>query len=143
MRILLLSVALVIAAAASSCGSGGTSAPTTPSPLGTGTSGAASGATISILANRGAQSFNPNPASASQGTTLSWQNNDSVIHRIVMNDGSLDTGDIPPGGSSRALALATDGGNYHCTIHPTMVGSIRSASGTPPPCSGQYCDSSQ
>jgi plastocyanin len=74
---------------------------------------------------------------------MAWKNTDSVTHHIVMNDGSKDTGDIPPGGTSAALTLATNGGNYHCTIHPGMVGSINSSTGAPPPCSGAYCDSSK
>jgi len=43
--------------------------------------------------------------------------------------------------SSPALRLATDGANYHCTIHPTMVGSINASSGEPPPCT-DYCPGS-
>lgn len=144
MRILIGSVALALVAGAWACGgSSSYSTPATPTPTPGGGGGPAAGSTISIVGNRGAQSFNPNPASAGQGSTLAWTNNDSVTHHIVMNDGSLDTGDIPPGGSSAALTMATDGGNYHCTIHPGMVGSIKSASGTPPTCSGQYCDSSR
>jgi len=88
----------------------------------------------------GSQSFSPNPAAAGQGTTVAWRNDDAVVHRIVMNDGSLDTGNIGPGQTSAALTMRTDGGNYHCTIHPSMVGSIRAASGAPPPCTGLYCE---
>ena len=31
------------------------------------------------------------------------------------------------------------GANYHCSIHPGMVGAINGSSGTAPPCSGIYC----
>ena len=44
-------------------------------------------------------------------------------HHIVMDDGSVDFGEIAAGGSSER-ELRTGGGNYHCTIHRTMVGSI-------------------
>ena len=100
----------------------------------------AGASTISILGQRGAQSFSPNPASISQGNMLAWRNTDNVVHHIVLNDGSLDAGDIAPGAFSPALRLATDGANYHCTIHPTMVGSINRSSGDPPPCTGPYCE---
>jgi plastocyanin len=139
MRNLIVPVALAVGAAAWACGST-SSTPTTPTPTG---GGGAAGSTISIVANRGAQSFAPNPATVVQSSTVAFQNNDSVTHHIVMNDGTFDSGNIPPGGSSAALTLATDGGNYHCTIHPTMVGSMKSSSGTVPPCSGVYCDSSR
>ncbi len=137
MRFPVVSAALVMMVSTWACG-GGYSSPTTPTPGGGG-GGQPSGSAINILGDRGSQSFNPNPSSVSQGATFSWKNNDSVTHHIVMNDGSLDSGDIAPGGSSRALTLATNGGNYHCTIHPGMVGSINSSSGAPPPCTGLYC----
>jgi len=143
MRFRLLSgAAIAVALAAWACG-GGSSAysPTSPTPTPTPTPSPGSGAasTISIVGNLGAQSFTPNPGAAAQGTTVAWKNTDGITHHIVMNDGSLDTGDIGPGQSSAALAMVVDGGNYHCSIHPTMVGSIKSSAGTPPPCSGAYC----
>ena len=118
------------------CG-GGYKSPGAPTPAPTPSPGAS--ATISIVGDRGAQSFNPNPAAVQQGQTVAWRNNDGVTHRIVLNDGSIDTGNISPGGTSGALQLATDGARYHCSIHPGMVGSISASSGAPPPCSGPYC----
>ena len=58
---------------------------------------------------------------------LIWHNTDSITHHIVLDDGSLDTGNIPPGTSSLALRLASNGATYHCSIHPSMVGSINTA----------------
>ena len=80
--------------------------------------------TISIVANNGAQSFTPNPATAVTGDSLVWRNNDFSVHRIVLDDGSLDTGNINPGGSSPPMALTGAGGRYHCAIHPDMVGTL-------------------
>lgn len=119
-------------------GSGGYSSPTTPAPVGGGGGGGAA-TTISIVGNRGAQSFAPNPANASQGSTIAWKNNDSVTHHIVFDDGSGDAGNIGPGSTSQAVTLGSNGARYHCTIHPSMVGSINSSTGTPPPCTGPYC----
>lgn len=79
---------------------------------------------ITIVATNGAQSFTPNPATAAAGDSLVWQNNDVTTHRIVLDDGSLDTGNIVPGGSSAPMTLTGAGGGYHCTIHPSMVGTI-------------------
>ena len=124
-------VVAALAAAACSGASGG--------PTGGSGNPPANATTINIMGDRGAQSFSPNPSSVSQGNMLVWRNTDSVVHHIVMNDGSLDSGDIAPGAFSPALRLSTDGANYHCTIHPTMVGSINKASGEPPPCTGIYC----
>lgn len=80
--------------------------------------------TIAIVANNGALSFAPNPATAVSGDSLVWRNNDFTVHHIVLDDGSLDTGDIIPGASSAPMALTGAGGGYHCIIHPSMVGTI-------------------
>jgi plastocyanin len=134
---LVASTAALFVVTASGCGGGGgnSGTPTTPTP----SPSPSASSTIGIVGQRGAQSFTPNPASVEQGQTVAWKNNDGVIHRIVLNDGSLDTGNIAPGTTSSALRLATDGANYHCSLHPTMVGSISRSSGTPPPCMGPYC----
>lgn len=80
--------------------------------------------TISIAANNGAQSFAPNPATAVAGDSLVWRNDDFSVHRIVLDDGSLDTGNINPGTSSPPMTLTGAGGRYHCAIHPDMVGTL-------------------
>ncbi len=134
MRSSLLAASIAATLAAAGCsGSGG-------GPTGGSGNPPANATTITIMGDRGAQSFSPNPASISQGNMMVWRNTDSVVHHIVMNDGSLDSGDIAPGAFSPALRLGTDGANYHCTIHPTMVGSINRATGEPPPCTGLYCE---
>lgn len=133
MRSFFLVGSIVVAFAAWGCGGGGsnsTPTPTAPTPTGSTT-------TVNILfsnglGNLGAQSFSPNPASASQGGMVAWHNNDSTTHHIVLDDGSLDTGDIAPGASSPAKLLNVSGAQYHCTIHPTMVGSINAATNPSP-----------
>ena len=137
MRVPLVAICAVSILALIACGGGGGysgtgQTPTTPSPSGSGT--------ISIVGNRGAQSFTPNPGSGGTDQVLMWRNNDNVTHRIVVNDSTLDTGDIPPGGSSGPLQLPMAGANYHCSIHPGMIGSVTgSGGGQPPPCTGNYC----
>jgi plastocyanin len=138
MRSLLAKSAIgALALAVWACGGGGSSpAPTGPSPSPSGNSNAV---TISIVREAGAQSFNPNPASVG-GQMVVFKNNDSIVHRVILNDGSVDTGDIAPGATSRAIMMPGNGTNYHCTIHPSMVGSVSpSSGGAPPTCEGPYC----
>ena len=115
-----------------SCGSSST--PSAPSTSGTNPT------TITIVGQNGTQAFSPNPAGFG-GQMVVFKNNDSVTHRVVLNDGSVDTGDIAPGATSRAVAMPGAGTNYHCQLHPGMVGSISgSTGGAPPACTGLYCD---
>ncbi|HEX7088032.1 MAG TPA: hypothetical protein VF198_16855 [Vicinamibacterales bacterium] len=94
--------------------------------------------TIAIVGQRGNQSFVPNPATAA-GRMVVFHNQDSVVHRVRLNDGSLDTGDIAPGAMSSPLMMPGSGTNYHCPLHPTMIGAINAAGAAPPPCTGDYC----
>jgi plastocyanin len=130
-----------LAIALSGCGGGGSDNngnPNSPTPQPPSAS-----STVSIMGDRGAQSFTPNPSSVTQGQTVAWRNNDNVVHRIVTNDNSIDTGDIAPGATSAARVLPSNGANYHCSIHPGMIGAINASSGAPPPCQGSYCGKSQ
>ena len=123
-----VSVTLFLAA----CGSSNDGSPTTPS---------SPNAAITITANNGSQSFSPNPAQVG-GQMISWRNQHGQTHRIVANDGSFDTGDIVAGASSRMVQIPAIGTNYHCSIHPSMIGAIGGSGGAPPPpCTDDaYCE---
>ena len=120
------------AAAVSSCGGGGDSN-TTPS------GGGSAAVTIRVTGQNGAQSFTPNPASAA-GRTVAFKNDSTETHRVVLNDNSIDTGDIAPGATSRVVTMPSVGANYHCSLHPGMIGQVFAAGdAAPPPCEGIYC----
>ena len=133
-----------LAVACVSCGSGGygsssTSTPSSPTTTSTPPSNAV---TINIVGQKGNLSFSPNPASAG-GQTVVFKNTDSIPHQVVLNDGSINTGVIAPGATSAPVQMPSTGTNYHCAIHPTMIGAIDAASGdAPPACTGAYCDGS-
>lgn len=131
MRSLHLTAAVVVTLAlAWACGGGGS--PSTPSP-------SSGPITITIVGERGAQSFTPNPALAA-GQMVVFRNTDNVVHRVRLNDLSVDTGDIAPGATSRAVRIPDAGTNYHCSVHPTTMRGAVSGETTPPPtCTGAYC----
>ena len=79
--------------------------------------------TINIVGENGAQSFSPNPATLPAGQMVVWHNSDRTTHRVVLNNGSLDTGDLAPGATSQPMSINA-AGPYHCSIHPSMVGAI-------------------
>ncbi len=125
--------AVVVLAAAYQVACGGSSlsnpSPTAPTPPG----GGGANVTISIVGMQGAQSFSPNPATVAQGQTVAFRNNDSTTHHIVQDAGAFDTGNLAPGATSAAITINTMSAlPFHCSIHPTMVGTINGAvSGAP------------
>jgi plastocyanin len=123
---------VIVAMTAVSCGGSSNSSPTTPT-------GGGAQVTIHITGQNGSASFSPNPADAG-GQTVVFKNDDSIVHHVQLNDGSVDTGDIAPGATSRVVTMPSTGTNYHCTIHGTMIGAVLTANDEPPPpCTGFYC----
>jgi plastocyanin len=134
------SFAAAAAFAMASCGGGGgysapAPTPTTPAPTPTPTS-----VTVTIVGSSGNKAFTPNPVMANAGDTLVFKNDTMDSHRLIMNDGSADIGEIAPG-SSKSLTVKGSGGLFHCTIHSTMIGSINGSAPPPePPCTTPgYC----
>lgn len=136
MRNKIMSMAFVVACAAAlwSCSNGSTpSSPSALNPLSApvGTTSrlrafdepTALSVIISIVSSFGTAAFNPNPTMANVGDQIVFTNNDMVLHHIVMDDGT-DLGDVAPGQSSAPMPLTTPTASFHCTLHPTMVGSI-------------------
>jgi plastocyanin len=110
-----------LAVVAVACGSDyGNSTPTGPSNSPAPPAGAT---VISVIGINGAQSFSPNPSTVPAGQVVVWHNIDTVTHRVVLNDGTLDTGNLAPGAFSQSMTLTVPG-PYHCSIHPEMVGTI-------------------
>jgi len=110
----------VLGCAAASCGGYSTPPdPVVPAPK------PVDAVVIDVVGINGAQSFSPNPSSVAAGHAVVWHNVDTVVHRVVFNDGEVDTGNIAPGAFSVAMPLVAPG-PYHCSIHPEMVGTIKS-----------------
>src|SRR5687767_6980034 len=104
MRVLAAAAALLAAGLVTpSCGGG--SSPTGPSGPDI--------LTITITRQNGEQSFSPNPAAAG-GRLVVFRNADSIVHRVRLNDGTIDTGNIGPGTSSAVVQMPAEGTNYHC-----------------------------
>ncbi len=114
-----------------SCG-GRSSSPAAPSS----TTPATTGPTImvNIGSSLTSSAFNPNPVPASAGDTVAFKNNDTTTHHIVMDDGSGDLGNLTPGATSKSIIVKSTGGQFHCTIHPSMVGAINGPIPEAPPC---------
>ena len=69
--------------------------------------------------------FAPATIHAQPGETVTVYNDDQLLHRIVADDGSFDTGNMVPGASFTLNAGATGTVvSYHCTIHSRMKGKM-------------------
>lgn len=141
-RIIMLTAALFVWGCGGSdgAGPGNPAGPSGPEPQ---PGGSDPPITINIVGDRGTQSFSPNPASVPDGRRVIWRNMDVLVHQVMLDDRSVNTGPINPGASSAPMAI---GGvkPYHCPLHPSMVGSINGQPGgapgpVPEPCADPTC----
>jgi plastocyanin len=75
-----------------------------------------------------AGAYIPNPASVSDGSTVTWNNIDNSPHTATADDGSFDTGIINGGSSGSAMLNVSTGTStipYHCNVHPEMRGTLQ------------------
>jgi plastocyanin len=68
--------------------------------------------------------FSPATYTVKAGITVTWTNNDNMIHTVTANDSSFSSGNIPAGGNYSRTFTAAGTYPYHCTIHPGMKGTI-------------------
>ena len=71
--------------------------------------------------------FTPSQITVAKGGTVTWTNNDSVAHTVVddlSNVGVPSSNDIQPGSIYSFKFTKTGSFQYHCSIHPSMRGTI-------------------
>ena len=71
--------------------------------------------------------FDPSTLTVKTGTVVTWVNQDAAPHTIVSDTGSLVafSSDSLPTGASYNVTFTTPGTyTYHCSIHPSMTGTI-------------------
>jgi len=95
-----------------------------PVPQSTGTAAPAAGPgaiTIKSFA------FSPQEITVKQGTTVTWTNLDGVAHTIVSDAGApeaISSGPLSQGASFSFSFTKPGTYPYHCSIHPSMTGSV-------------------
>ena len=132
--------ALACAVTVWSCAGGGGTSGSSPTAPAAPSSPASQTVTVAIVGSIGNQAYRPNPVAASSGDTVMFRNNDAVLHHIVLDDGSADLGDVAPGAVSRGVTVRNaNATRFHCTLHPSMVGSINgNTAPEPAPCPDPY-----
>jgi plastocyanin len=103
--------------------------------LAIGASGLLLGSLVASAANISAQivncagtppwCFSPKPIQITAGSTVTWTNGTAPTHTATSDTGAWNTGNIASGATSSAIAFPTAGTfTYHCSIHPSMTGSV-------------------
>lgn len=126
---------VLMAAGAAACGGGSSTEPGGPK-ITVPTAANASNVSIVVGASTmGSDAFSPNPSSASLAgrPKVIWTNADrqadtyggtGTPHHLVSDTGLFDSGTLSVGESYSFLFSAAGTYSYHCTLHPSMVGSI-------------------
>jgi plastocyanin len=125
-RFAILAVVLAAAAACSTSNSSvdSSSIGPTPAPV---TSSSSATATTNIppgASGLTTTAFGANPLVVSVGTTVVWQNTDTIAHTSTSNTNVWNSGTIAPGQSFRFTFTSAGTFSYHCTIHPNMIGTL-------------------
>ena len=80
---------------------------------------------VSIVANSGSNSYNPNPIEIKVGDTVTWINDDSSAHTVTSSNDSTFDSDIMRRGETFSFTFDNVGEYpYFCTLHPSMVGTV-------------------
>ena len=72
----------------------------------------------------GNKAYTPDELTVEVGTTVTWTNTDSMSHTSTSDATEWNSGIVAPGGRF-SFAFQTAGTfQYHCAIHPGMVGTV-------------------
>jgi plastocyanin len=111
-------LAAVVVAAAMIAGCTSTS---NPSPSATSTAGSPA---VQNTVTMKSLAFTPSTLTVKQGANVTWGNADSTTHTVTSDTGLFDSGNLSPGDSFTHQFNATGTFLFHCTIHPSMKGTI-------------------
>ena len=106
-----------------SCMAAGCSSPQAPPATAASTTSTTGGNTINIKNF----AFDPSSLTVKSGTVVTWTNNDGASHAIVSDTGSpvAFSSDSLSTGASYSFTFTQQGMySYHCSIHPSMKGTI-------------------
>jgi plastocyanin len=70
------------------------------------------------------RAYTPDEIDVAAGATVTWTNTDSVAHTSTSNGSGWNSGNIAPGGQFSFAFQTTGTFQYHCAIHPGMVGTV-------------------
>jgi plastocyanin len=68
--------------------------------------------------------FTPQTLTVPVNSTVKWKNLDGITHTVTSDNASWDSGNITAGSTFKFTFTTTGTFHYHCTIHPSMLGTI-------------------
>ncbi|MDP2729945.1 MAG: cupredoxin family copper-binding protein [Dehalococcoidales bacterium] len=68
--------------------------------------------------------FKPAEITIAAGSTVTWQNNDSVIHIVTAQDKLFDSGSLSNGNTFSYTFEQKGTFEYYCAVHPYMKGRV-------------------
>jgi plastocyanin len=83
------------------------------------------GTIVRIVDDAGSNSYSPNPIEVKVGLTITWVNDDSVIHTATSTAGIFDSKILQRGGTFSYTFDTVGEYPYYCDLHPNMVGTVR------------------
>jgi plastocyanin len=69
-------------------------------------------------------SFQPASITITQGTNVTWINDDPTFHTVTADNGSFNSGNLQHGDNWSFVFGNFGEYKYHCAIHPSMKGTI-------------------
>ena len=81
------------------------------------------GGNLNTISMRGSV-FSPTGLQVNINATVTWINDDNMVHTVTSDNGTFNSGDIAPGGRFSYNFTNTGTFQYHCTYHSSMGGSI-------------------
>jgi plastocyanin len=106
--------------AAAACGGGGDSATNPGNP------GNSGNPVVTTSVNIQGTAFNPNEIQVSPGATVSFTNNDGFAHNVTFSSSAITSiTDFSTGTKSTAMPTVAGTYAFHCTIHPSMTGTVK------------------
>src|SRR5688572_12928765 len=69
--------------------------------------------------------FAPSAVTVTQGSTVTWTNNDAGIpHTVTADGGAFDSGNMTTGQTFSQTFNTAGTFAYHCNVHPQMTGTV-------------------
>ncbi len=127
--LLILASSLAFAACGASDGGGTASTPADSAPPAASDGGATAACEVAsgagdVAGTIAGNAVDPGDVTATVGQVVAFTNEDQVPHTFTLDDGSCDTGNIANGASGAIRFDAAGSYPFHCTVHPSMTGTV-------------------